>query len=56
MQHTKLQVGHLCPDEVLDLELDKQDAGGVYPSTDSFAMPETIEAYEKAEAAASKTR
>ena len=21
--HTKLQIGHLCPDEILDLELDK---------------------------------
>ena len=23
-QHTLIQIGHLCPDEVLDLELDSQ--------------------------------
>ena len=39
MHHTKLQIGHLCPDEVLDLELDKMDYGGNAPSTDSFAIP-----------------
>ena len=49
MHHTKLQVGHLCPDEILDLELDKIDRGGVPPSTDSFAMPFSVSQYEKAE-------
>ena len=39
--HTKLQIGHLCPDELLDLELDKLDYPGTTPSADSFAIPYT---------------
>lgn len=54
MQHTKLQIGHLCPDEILELDLDTiEHARNNLPSTDSFAMPYTEEAlkqYEKAEA------
>ena len=44
-QHVRLQIGHLCPDEILDLELDlteKEDSAMSFQDSQSIIMKDSV--------------